>query len=247
VKFLFLSYYFPPEIGMGPNLPFELCESFVKKGHETTVVTSFPRYHLDVMPPQYRRHFLYNEEMNGIKIFRINAPNAYTSQRYLRGFLQQIVPWMLALRAICLKDKPDIVYTMTPPLPMALAARFVARRYGIPCVVNVQDLFPQCAIDLGVLHNRTMIRMFEWMERNIYKKSDMITVMSEGNRDFVIKRGGSPQRIVIAPNWADVDLIRPGERMNEFRKEHGIGDEFVVLFAGTMGWSQGIEIGRAHV
>ena len=40
----------------------------------------------------------------------------------------------------------------------------------------------------------------------------------------------------------DTDLIRPAERMNEFRREHGIGQKYVILFAGTMGWSQGLEV-----
>jgi glycosyltransferase involved in cell wall biosynthesis/ribosomal protein S18 acetylase RimI-like enzyme len=240
MRVLYLTYYFPPEIGTGPHLPYELCESLVKLGHDVSVVTGFPRYHVEAMPSQYRGHFLYAEEIDGVKVYRINAPNAYTKLRYLRGFVQQIVPWVLAVRAICLKNKPDIVYTQTPPLTMGLAARFVAKRFGVPCVVNVQDLFPQCVIDLGMLKNRTLIRIFEWIERGIYKKSNLITVMSEGNRNFVIERGGSPDRTIVAPNWVDVDLIQPGERMNDFRRIHGLGNKFVALFAGTMGWSQGI-------
>jgi colanic acid biosynthesis glycosyl transferase WcaI len=240
MKVLYLTYYFPPEIGTGPHLPFELCESLVKLGHEVTAVTGFPRYHVDVMPPQYQKHFLYNEVMNGIKVYRINTPNFYTERRYLRGIVQQIAPWMLALRAIFMKDKPDIVYTQTPPLLMGVAARFAARRFGIPCVVNVQDLFPQCAVDLGLLHNPKLIRFLEWIERGIYKKTDMLTVMSEGNREYIINKGGNPDKVIPVPNWVDTDLIRPEERLNDFRKAHGLGNEFIVLFAGTMGWSQGL-------
>src|SRR3972149_1516318 len=243
MRILFPSYYFPPEIGFGPNIPYELCESLVKLGHEVTVVTGFPRYHLEVMPPQYRKRFLYAEEMEGIKVYRVNVPNIYTKLRYLRGLVQQIAPWMMAIRAVLLKIKPDIVYTVTPPLPMGLSTRLVAKRFGIPCVVNVQDLFPQSAVDLGLLHNRMLIRVLEWMERDIYKKSDMITVMSDGNGDYVVEHGGHPGRGKTIFNWLDTDLIQPSERMNDFRKVQGLGDKFVVLFAGTMGWSQGLNVG----
>ena len=65
MRVLILAYYFPPEVGTGPHLPFELGESLVGLGHEVTVVTSFPRYHVPVMPPQYRRRFWYREEMGG--------------------------------------------------------------------------------------------------------------------------------------------------------------------------------------
>jgi glycosyltransferase involved in cell wall biosynthesis len=136
--------------------------------------------------------------------------------------------------------KPDIIYTQTPPLVMGLAALFVAKRFSIPCVVNVQDLFPQCVVDLGLLHNKSLISFLESMEHYIYRKADTITVMSEGNRNFVIAKGGSPDRTMAIPNWVDTELIQPGERVNDFRKAHGLGNEFVVLFAGTMGWSQGL-------
>ena len=241
MKVLSLTYYFPPEIGTGPHLPFELCESLVKLGHDVTTVTGFPRYNLDAMPPQYRGHFMHFEEMSGINVYRINAPNSHTKLRYLRGIVQQVVPSMLAIRAIFLKNKPDIVYTDTPPLLMGVAAHLVAKRFGIPCVVNVQDLFPQCALDLGLLHNKTLIRFLESMEHYIYQNSTFIIVMSEGNRKYVINKGGCPDRVQAIYNWVDADLIRPSQRMNDFRKVHGLGNKFVVLFAGTMGWSQGLE------
>jgi colanic acid biosynthesis glycosyl transferase WcaI len=242
VKVLLLSHYFPPEIGTGPHLPYELSESLVNLGHDVTVATGFPRYHIEAMPKEYRGHFIYKEQMAGIKVYRVNAPNSNTKLRCVRGISQQIFPWMLAIRSIFLKIKPDIVYTITPPLAMGLAANLTAKRFGVPCVVNVQDLFPQCAVDLGLIHHPILIRAFERMERYIYKKSDAIVVMSEGNRDFVIAKGANPQRTKIINNWVDADLIQPCPQINDFRKTHGIKNEFVVLFAGTMGWSQGLEV-----
>jgi colanic acid biosynthesis glycosyl transferase WcaI len=241
MKLLCLAYYFPPEIGSGPHLPFELCESLADGGHEVSVVTGFPRYHVEVMPPQYRRRVFYREAMSGINVFRVNVPNTCTKQRYLRGATQQIIPWLYALRALRL-EKPDLVFAITPPLGMGQAARLVARRFRIPCVVNVQDLFPQSVIDLGMLHNRSLIRYFEWIEGKLYRNSNAITVMSDGNRDFVIAKGGDAGRVQTIPNWVDTDLIQPSDRMNAFRKTHGLAEEFTVLFAGTMGWSQGLDV-----
>ena len=124
---------------------------------------------------------------------------------------------------------------------MGFISRIVARRFGVPVVVNIQDLFPQCAIDLGMLHSRLLIRFMEAIEGNVYRRSDMITVMSDGNRDFVIEKGGRPDRVLTVFNWVDTDEIRPGKRLNEFRRVHELGDKFIVLFAGTMGWSQGLD------
>jgi colanic acid biosynthesis glycosyl transferase WcaI len=241
MKLLCLAYYFPPEIGSGPHLPYELCESLARRGHDVSVVTGFPRYHVEVMPSKYRRHMFFREEMGGVKVFRVNVPNTCTKQRYLRGATQQVIPWLYALRAMRL-EKPDVVFTITPPLALGQAARLVARRFGVPYVVNVQDLFPQNVIDLGMLRQRGLIKFFKWIERGIYRKSSAITVMSEGNRDFVLSKGGTLDRVRIIPNWVDTELIQPGDRINDFSKVHGLAENFIVLFAGTMGWSQGLNV-----
>ena len=240
MRVLILAYYFPPEVGSGPHLPFELGESLVRLGHEVTVVTSFPRYHVPAMPARYRRRLWCRETMGGMTVLRINAPNAYAKARVFRGIAQQFAPWMLALRALPVQ-RPDIVWTMTPPLVLGLTARLVAGRFRVPCVVNVQDLFPQNAVDLGVLRNRAVIRFFEAMERRVYRTASAITVMSDGNRDYVIGKGGPPEKVFTVPNWVDTELIQPSERMNDFRAAHGLQNQFVVLFAGTMGWSQGLD------
>jgi len=80
------------------------------------------------------------------------------------------------------------------------------------------------------------------MERLVYRTANAIIVMSDGNLDHVVARGARHDKVRAVPNWVDTDLIGPEERMNEFRREHRIGQEFVVLFAGTMGWAQGLEV-----
>jgi glycosyltransferase involved in cell wall biosynthesis len=240
MKLLILCCYFPPEIGTGPHIPFEFGETLVRRGHEVTVVTGFPQYHLSATPPEYRGKLLCREEMAGMQIVRIRTPSVGGKGKISRGLGHLLMPMLLAWQALWL-PKPDVVWSYTPPLAMGIAARFVARRCGVSCAVNVQDLFPQCAIDLGVLKNPLVIALFKAMELYVYRRTDVITVMSPGNRDHVISKGGRPEKVFTVPNWGDTDAIRPGERMNEFRTANGLGDEFVVTFAGTMGWSQGLE------
>jgi len=240
LKVLMLVNYFPPEIGSGPHLPFELGETLVQRGCQVTVMTGFPQYNLPVIPQKYRGKLFYREELGGMTILRArSAP--YGKGRLSRGLFHFLAPSTLATRAIFQKP-PDIVYTCTPPLPMGIVARCVASRFGVPCIVHVQDLFPQNVIDLGMLRNRNISHFFETMERHVYRKADAIVVMSEGNVDHVVARGAHREKIRVVCNWVDTDLIKPEERMNGFRRTHQIGDEFVVVFAGTMGWSQGLEV-----
>ena len=240
LKVLMLVNYFPPEIGSGPHLPFELGESLVQRGCQVTVMTGFPQYNLPVIPQKYRGKLFYREAMGGMTILRArSAP--YGKGRLSRGLFHFLAPSTLALRALFQKP-PDVVYTCTPPLLMGIVARCVASRFGVPFVVHVQDLFPQNVIDLGMLRNRTMVRFFEAMERQVYRTADAVIVLSEGYLDHVVARGALPERVRAISNWVDTDLIKPEERLNAFRRTHKIGKEFVVLFAGTMGWNQGLEV-----
>lgn len=241
MKILILAYYFPPEIGSGPHLPYELGETLVQRGHEVTVVTGFPHYHVSEMPQQYRGKYVCVEKLGGMKVMRVCAPNVHAKSKLIRGIGQQIAPWMFALLGLR-EDKPDVVFSITPPLTMGLAAGLAARRFGIPCVINVQDLFPQNAIDLGLLRNRAVIRFFKAIEHRIYRNATSITVMSEGNRQYVVGKGANPKNVFAIHNWVDTNLIQPGNRNNAFREAHELGNRFVVLFAGTMGWSQGLSV-----
>lgn len=239
MRILYLTNYFPPEVGTGPHLPYELGEWLINDGHDVTVVTGFPRYNLPVMPARYRRRLFYRETMAGMDVLRINAPNFYGQSRWSRGLAQILTPPLIAARALSC-SRPDVVITDSPPLLLAAAARWISIRFRVPLVVYIMDLFPQTIIDAGLLRNRFIISFFERMERNIYNKAAALSVLSEGNRQCVIDRGAEPDKVSVIPTWADTDAIRPSEQMNEFRRTHDLKENFVVLFAGTMGFFQGL-------
>jgi glycosyltransferase involved in cell wall biosynthesis len=241
MRILFLSAYFVPEIGSGPHLAYEFARTLTEWGHHVTVVTGFPRYNLPEMPVEYRGGLTREESMGGVRVLRIKAPNNYGGSTLSRGLVQILAPPVYGLRGRMLPPF-DVVYTVTPPVLMGGAARMAARSGRIPWVASVQDLFPQSMVDLGVLTHPGLIRLFEDMERKLYRRADRITVMSEGNRSHVVSRGARAEHVSVVPNWVDTEAIRPAPRGNAFRAEHGLADRFVVLFAGTMGSSQGISV-----
>jgi len=241
VHVLFISNYWPPEIAAPSHLGFELGETLVRFGHRVTVVTGFPSHNVLAVSPKYRRKRVYEEVMAGMRVLRIAVPSAHGPSRVKRGLGHLGVAPMYALRAFWVRDV-DVVYTVSPPLPMALAAWMVARRRHAGFCLGIQDLFPQSGIDLGLLRSRALIGFFKAMERFAYRSAGAVTVHSEGNRRHVIAKGGEPARVHVVPNWVDTEFIQPGERMNAFRKAAGLNGEFVVLFAGTMGWSQGLGV-----
>jgi len=241
VHILFLSNYWPPEIGASAHLTFELGETLAGFGHRVTVVTGLPSYNVTALPPQYCGRWLCEEESAGMRVLRVMAPDTSRGSKLKRGLGHLMVAPLYASRALVAQDV-DLVFTVSPPLPMALAAWATARRLGVPYCLSVQDLFPQNAVDLGLLRNRAAIRTFEAMERFAYRTAGAVTVISAGNRQHVVSRGANPARVHVAPNWVDTEFIRPGGRGNAIRQAAELNGEFVVLFAGTMGWSQGLGV-----
>jgi glycosyltransferase involved in cell wall biosynthesis len=125
---------------------------------------------------------------------------------------------------------------------MGLASWVIAWRHRTQCCLSVQDLFPQNAVDLGLLKNKMAILFFEALERLAYRAAGAVVVHSEGNRAHIVARGKPADQVHSLPNWVDTNVIRPAERHNDFRREHHLQQEFIVSFAGAMGWSQGLEV-----
>lgn len=129
----------------------------------------------------------------------------------------------------------------SPPLTNGLVGFAAGRLRRAPFVYNVQDVYPDIAVRLGVLRSRRSIAIFRRMEKFVYAKAAAVSVISEGFRDNLLAKGVPPGKIEVVPNFADTGLIRPLPRRNAFSAAHGLDERFVVLFAGNIGLSQGLE------
>lgn len=241
MRVLVLTNYFPPEIGGAAHLLYELAESFVQRGHEVTVVTGFPRYNVRATPSRYQRGLVMQEEIAGIRVLRIRVPAVPRTSLVLRGVEHLLAPTVLFAGALT-RGRHDVVFTYSPPLPFGVAACVLGFLHRRPAVVSVQDLFPKEAVMLGLLKSRPLIRLFEALERFVYRRASRIVVHSPANRAHVLAHGGHPERTVVVSNWADTERIRPRERENGLRRRLGLTGRFVVSYAGTMGWCQDMTV-----
>lgn len=237
MKILALTRYFPPEIGTASHLFYELCETLTGRGHKVTVVTGMPWYNLSSVADIYKKRLLMTEVMDGIKVIRAaDMPLPWHGLRIKLGHFS--APLSLGLAALQ-ASKPDIMIFYSPPLLFGLSAYFLAKKWKIPFVMNLQDLYPLCLMDYG--YPSALITVLEKMELFIYRQASIITVHSEGNRDYLLDVKKQPAaKVQVVPNWVDTDIITPGSRDNSFRERLGLGNAFIVSFAGTMGAAQGL-------
>ena len=238
---LLLTAYFPPDNGSAAHLFYELGTALARRGHQVTVITGMPGYHVQGPLDRYKGKMWIREKVNGMDVVRVVTP------RFPRHLMVGRALWQFGTAAalflaglrLC---RHDVAIVYSPPLPLGLTAWGLQRLRRIPFVLNVQDLFPQSIIDLGLLKNRWIVRLFEAMERFVYRRMDHIIVHSEGNRQHIVDKGAAVDKVTVIPNWVDTAFIRPGNRMSEFRKKHGLGDTFVVSFAGILGYSQDLDV-----
>ena len=117
----------------------------------------------------------------------------------------------------------------------------LARRYGVPFVFEVRDLWPEAPIQLGVLRSRFLQRIARRLERFLYRRADAIIPLSPGMERGVIEAGADPDKVVTIPNASDTDLFDPALRDRALLDRFGVGDRFVAVHAGMMGEANGLD------
>lgn len=240
MNILLLTDAFPPEVRSSSHLMCELAEDLHARGHAVAVVTCFPRYNLAARPSSPGRGGAERVQWNGLEIARVRTPPIHNVGHWRRGLGHLWLP-LAFYRAARRGRRPDVILTYSPPLTLGLASHWLAQRWRIPFVFNVQDLFPQNAIDLGALRHPLPIAFFRRLERFLYRRAAAITLHSSGNAAWLRNGGVNPAKLHVLPNWVDTERHQPGLPNNRFRQRLGLEDRFVVLFAGVMGHAQDME------
>jgi colanic acid biosynthesis glycosyl transferase WcaI len=240
LNLLLVTDSYPPEIRSASHLMLELAEELHNRNHQVTVITTWPEYNLDqdVDP----RQFAEKENENGITILRIKNLPHHNVNYLLRGIAELFMPikFLWKLRQHNIHSDALVVYS--PPISLALvgilfwdkSARFI---------LNVQDLFPQNAIDLKILNNSWHIRFFRALEAFAYRSADVVTVHSDGNQQTVLRQYPNlVDKLRILHNWVDVGHHEANDIRVDFRKKWNIQQKYVAVFAGVIGPSQYLEL-----
>lgn len=183
-----------------------------------------------------RRDLMIRDQADGITVLR-----AYSPANIQRGFTRRLFGYIVfSLTSIwaALRAGPvDVVMGTSPPIFQAVSAWMVARIRRKPFLLEVRDLWPEFAIDLGILRNPALIFSARWIELFLYQHADHILVNSPAYRDYLIRMRVPNKKISFVPNGADVDMFDPGSTGEAIRKQYGFGDDFIVVYAGTHGRS----------
>jgi colanic acid biosynthesis glycosyl transferase WcaI len=247
VKILYLSQYFPPEMGAPAARAAELAHHWSRSGHEVSVLTGFPNHPTGVVPPEWRsrlRRLTYHEKFSGADVYRTwlwPLPNRKSHER-MRNYASFCLS--AAVRGLRI-PRPEVVIGSSPQLLVALAAWWLAFARRIPFVFEVRDLWPESLIAVGVGREGSMLhKTLAAIAGFLYARADCVVVVAPSFRDHLIKHWRVPaEKISIVENGVEEDLFAPAlpSANDSLRRELRAEGKFLVCYIGTIGNAHGLE------
>lgn len=237
MRILFATIAFPSSLDQR-NIYTDLMEELRDRGHQVCVIASSERR---------RGRETYLSEEKGIQVLRVRTWNLQKCHFVEKGLatLRIEEQYKKALERFWGGEKFDLVLYSTPPITLDGLVRYVKTRDGAKSYLLLKDIFPQNAVDIGMIRPRGLLhRYFSAREKRLYSFSDFIGCMSQANVEYIRKHHPEipEERVEVCPN-----SIRPGdfkfsiETRLTIREKYGIPKESVVFaYGGNLGKPQGV-------
>ena len=240
MKVLFLSISAIPRVD-GHSISLDLLHEFQRNGHEVYIVAGL----------QKRENTeTYLAEEAGCKILRVKIGNNKKANPIVKGITTVLLPhtYIKAIKTYFPDVKFDLVLYPTPPITHYDTVKFIKKRDGAGSYLLLKDIFPQNAVDIGMMKKSgvkgVLYHYFRVKEKKLYAISDRIGCMSQANVDYVLKHNPEvdPGKVEVCPNSIEVqDKSVSAHARAELREKYGIPqDKKVFVYGGNLGRPQGI-------
>jgi len=244
VRILVICPHYEPDTAPTGVVMTAIAGHLIELGHELHIVTSLPWYEHHRIDEAWGGR-LWRRERTGwgsvtrLHPFPTDKTNVLARAMGFAGFTA-----LAFFAALLQRRRPDVVFTMSPPLTLGFPGWLIARLRRAAFVFNVQDIFPDVAIDVGAISSPRIIRVLRALESFTYRRADAVTVLSSDLRDNVVAKIGrqDPAKVRVIPNFVDTERIHPRSGETPYRHEIGAGDRTVVMYAGNVGLSQPLEL-----
>ena len=240
MKILYLSQYFPPEMGAPSARVHELSREWARLGHDVTVLTGFPHHPTGVVPPAYRGQHFRREELDGIHVVR--APIFVSANKGVVRRSLSYVSFCASASAVGpFLSRPDVIIATSPQFLTGVAGLWVSFARRVPLVFEVRDLWPRSIVEVGALRAGSLpVRALERLELLLYRRADRIVAVTESFVGEIAAHGIPREKISVVTNGVDLDLFAPRPRA-EARRALGLPEgAFLCTYVGTHGMAHGL-------
>lgn len=231
MRVLFLLLYHP-EPHESSNLYADLVNEFTKNGHEVVVVSAAKEGNATTFKKE-----------NDVAVLRVKTKQFFNVHPVAKGIATLLLPFRFkkAIIKFLSEKKFDLILAPTPPITFVDVISYLKKKYKVKSLLILRDIFPQNARDLGMMSNPLIFNYFRKKEKKLYRYSDFIGCMSQGNIDYVVKHNPevNPEKLFLLPNWQKAAPIL--KRDKSIKERYGLADRFVAIFGGNIGEPQKIE------
>ena len=252
MNLLVICPHFDPDVAPTGVVMSRIAHELIARGNRLHVVTALPWYQHHAIDAGWDGQLVRTERTDWGRISRVHPFPTDKRNIPARALAFGGFTALATLVGTFGRVRPDAVLAMSPPLTLGLAGRFAATARRAPLVFNIQDVFPDVAIELGLLSGDRVIRGARALERVSYRMSDAVTVLSDDLAENVrskitIGLQGEraqlqAQKVRVIPNFVDTNAIRPAARENSYREQYGLIGKKVVMYAGNVGFSQSLDL-----
>lgn len=238
---LVFSAYYEPEVAASLYLSTNLYEDFAAVGWKVNLFVPMPTRGVDDKTRNYYKTHK-KERKGNLTIHRISLMKEGKNSfgRAVRYFLMN-----LAFIWKSVFTKADVVFVQsTPPTQGAMAA-IIKKIKRIPFVYNLQDVFPDSMVGMGMTRKGSFIyKIGRVVENFTYRNADHIIVISNDMKRNIMKKGVPENKITVVHNWIDTEQVKPVKKEDNylFEKYQIPRDKFNVVYAGNLGYAQNIEV-----
>lgn len=246
MNILLLHQYFLEEDDAGGSRWNEMTKMWTDKGHTVTVLAGMMHANGKEKRQEYKGRYFVKKKQGNINVIRCHVSEAYNKNFLGRlwGYFSFMFSslWAGLFKA---KGKFDVVVVTSPPLFVGLSGYLVSRFRRMPFVFEIRDLWPESAIDTGVLTNKTIIKLAYWFEAFIYRKAALINVLTPAfYKTLLEKKNVSAGKLIMIPNASDFTLSE--ELLNSFDREtfriqQELDGKFVITYVGAHGVANHLE------
>jgi colanic acid biosynthesis glycosyl transferase WcaI len=242
MRFLILGLSYLPESTPSGPYTADLAEYLQQRGHRVQVITGFP------MAPQWKiwapykgKRFMW-EVINGVPVLRTYLYVPKQPGKSVNRILFDTSFAISSLLGGLTVSRCDLIVVISPPLQLGLMAWLLSFLKGGRFFFHIKDLLPDAAVATGMLkENSQSTRIAYALERFIYQRAKGIGVICDGFARNLMAKGVNAEKVVVLPDYIDLDFMRPLERNNHFRQQHGIKpDDFLVMYSGTVALKQSL-------
>ena len=208
MRILYLSQYFPPEVGATQTRAYEMARYLVSQGHQVTMIAEIPNHPMGIIPPEYRGKWYERTLLDGIDVIRVwvKTSPVKTFRTRMAFYLSYMVNATLA--GLLAHGPYDALYATSPPLFVGGAALALSWLRRIPLFFEVRDLWPESAVALGELNSPRAIALAEWLERTCYRRAEQIVVVTQGIYRRMLERGYPLEKLTLILNGANTELFQ---------------------------------------